>query len=552
MASATYWTRLMAERLQRRTLLRRGAGAGVGSAAALLLACGRGTDKETEDEVPVFSGQTTAAATAAAEPAKRGGTLRAITSTDDPRFDPATITTSSGFPASLLYDRLIETNADGKMVPGLAERWETPEQTTVRLALRKGVKFHDGTDFNAEAVAFNIRRHQDPKTASGSRSDVELIDRVETPDGSTVVLRLKEPFSPQLEALTQAAGLIASPTALGTKAVQDANRAPVGTGPFKLKLWEPTVKTQYTRNEAYWQPDRPYLDGVDSLVIPTLATQVANLESGNAEYVRPETMDDAERLKNAGYQLIEAYTGGYTALRINHKAQPYTDIRFRQALAHSVDRRAVAQLVRTGTPVGEGIIGPAFKGVGIYDPNFKSPYEHDPAKAKALLAQAGAPNGFEFELCQGSSPALAAPVQLMQQQMKQAGINAQIWTAGNQLALVAQRLYASDFTVFYTSNVPNPAAPYFRIDAAVMTGASRNYEQYSNARIDQLLRDSWKQYNQAERLKVYREVERLLMDDAYQVVTEYLIERIASPKKVRGLVYYASNGGSKLTDVWLA
>src|SRR5262249_13487540 len=330
------------------------------------------------------------------------------------------------------------------------------------------------------------------------------------------------------------------------------NKAPVGTGPFKLKTWEPSVKTQYVRNEAYWKSGKPYLDGVDTSVIPEPATQIANLESGNAEYVRPPTMQEADRLKAAGYQMIEAYAGGYTAMRINHKARPFTDIRFRQALAYSIDRKAVAQLVRTGTPVGEGIFGPAFKGVGIYDPNFKFPYDYDPAKAKAALAQAGSPAGFEFEFCQGSSPSLAAPVQLIQQQLKQTGITANIWTAGNQLALVAQRLYSSDFTVFYTSNVPIPAAPYFRIDVAVMTGASRNYEQYSNPRVDQLLRDSWKQYNQTERFKVYREVEKLLMDDAYQVVTEYLIERVASPKKVRGLVYYASNGATVMTDVWLA
>src|SRR5262249_23757282 len=151
------------------------------------------------------------------------------------------------------YDHLLETNPDGKIIPGLAERWETPDPTTVRLTLRKGVKFHDGTDFTAEAVTFNIRRHQDPKTASGAATDVELIDRVETPDASTAVLRLKEPFSPQLEALTQVSGLMASPTALANKAVQDANKAPVGTGPFKLKAWEPSVKTQYARNDAYWQ-----------------------------------------------------------------------------------------------------------------------------------------------------------------------------------------------------------------------------------------------------------------------------------------------------------
>jgi peptide/nickel transport system substrate-binding protein len=536
-------------RLPRRALLARlGAGAGL---AAWLAACRGGDKADREAEVPVFQGGTRAATPMGEQP-RAGGTLRANVTQDDPRLDPATIVTNQ-FNAYLLYDRLIEPDRDGRLTAGLAERWETPDETTVRLALRRGVKFHDGTDFGAEAVAFNIRRHQDPKIASAAATDVQFIDRIETPDAATVVLRLSQPFSPILEALSQAAGLMASPAAVRDKAVTDANKTPVGTGPFKLRTWEPNVRFQFVRNEAYWRPGRPYLDAVEIQIIPEPATQIANLEAGTADWVRLTTLDEAERIKAAGYPLLEEYTGAYTALRINHKAPPFPDLRLRQALAYAIDRKAVAQVIRTGTPVGQGIFGPAFKGVGIYDPNFRSPYDLDVAKAKALLAQAGVPNGFEFEIAQGSSPAYAAPIQLIQQQLKAAGITTQIWTAGTQLALIAQRLYSFNYTTMYTGNVPNPAAPFFRVDAAVVTGGSRNYEQYSNPRVDQLLQASWKQYNPTERYKVYREVEKILTEDVYGIVTEYLIERVAMAKRVRGLVYYAgASGGGPLTEVWLA
>src|SRR5438093_9308735 len=200
--------------------------------------------------------------------AKRGGTLISADTGDptslDPAFTPATAGSRIG---RMIYDQLIDIDAKGNPIPALAERWDTLDPATYVLHLRKGVKFHDGTTFDAEAVKFNLDRHLDPKTKSLRRGELQTIANVDVVDSSTVKIRLRGPDVGFLVSLWDRPGYMLSPTAV--KAKGDAfGTSPIGTGPFKFVEYVQNDHTTVERNSEYWMPDRPYVERIIHRVTP--------------------------------------------------------------------------------------------------------------------------------------------------------------------------------------------------------------------------------------------------------------------------------------------
>ena len=182
----------------------------------------------------------------------RGGILKAAQAAKWSSLDP---TVSSGrvndkFTMNQLYETLIGIDKNGKFVPGLAEKWEYKGDKTIILSLKKGVKFHDGTDFNAEAVKFVLDRALNPETKAGFRSEIADIQSVEVVDPLTVKLNLKTPSAVILGALSNYAGYMISPTAI-QKFGKDIVRNPVGTGPFKMKEAVEGDHITLVKNESY-------------------------------------------------------------------------------------------------------------------------------------------------------------------------------------------------------------------------------------------------------------------------------------------------------------
>jgi peptide/nickel transport system substrate-binding protein len=326
-----------------------------------------------------------------AEP-QPGGTLRVAWEADVTGFDPGF---SRGIQAYYLkgniFNPLVTVDEHLNFVPELAESWETQEGGKVYVFhLRKGVKFHDGTDFDAEAVRWNIQWTTDRDSQSVMDAFLDTIETVEVIDAHTVKITLKYPTFTLLPALAQYREglLIKSPTAYAKVGKQDAQQNPVGTGPFKLARWEQNNLIVLEKNTDYWKPGLPFLNRIEFKIMKDGVTRATALRAGEVDYVSWVPREHADRVMKA--PKIQVWTGkgsstAFSAFNVSQK--PFDDPKVRVALAgYGIDRRAIAKaaLLGHGGPQW-GFLPPGAK--GFLD--LSELYPYDPEKAKALLKEAG-------------------------------------------------------------------------------------------------------------------------------------------------------------------
>ncbi len=299
-----------------------------------------------------------------------------------------------------LFDYLVERDSQGKLVPGLAESWRAIDDTTLELALRRGVKFHNGEDFNADAVKLSVERIQDPALKSNIASRFASIKEVRVVGPYTVQLLLARVDGALLDNLSSSLAIV--PPGYTRQVGNDGfARNPVGTGPFKFVEWVRGDHLTLEANEAYWAGSSKGRARVKTAVfrpVTNLGTRVADLRSGLAQIAVGLTSDQAQELKGvSGVHLAQADTPAYQYVFFNARAAgtPFADQRVRVALNDAVDRQALVGQLLGGFGVAlTQAVGPLTPG---YDPNLPG-FSHDPARARQLLADAGYPNGFDTNL----------------------------------------------------------------------------------------------------------------------------------------------------------
>jgi len=290
----------------------------------------------------------------------------------------------------------IETLArynDGKLAPWLAESWNIDaEKLTMTIKVRPGVKFHDGTDLDAEAVAWNLEQ----STVNG-RNELDAIKEYEVVDDTTLVLHLSYWDSAIEENVLFTCGWIVSPTAVKQNGMDWASANPVGTGPFVFEKWERDVGVYYNKNENYWREGQPYLDRVEMCIYSDVTALSAALETGKIDVVIPADASVAMAwAKNGG--ITE--TGATTSMTIhslifpsNNPDLPLYDVRVRQAIAYAIDSKSIAELMSEQGGDYHATNQMAIPGSMSYDETIEG-YEYNPEKAKQLLKEAGYENGF--------------------------------------------------------------------------------------------------------------------------------------------------------------
>lgn len=312
--------------------------------------------------------------------------------------------------------------ADGSLEPVLAETWETDaDAKTITFHLRKNVMFSDGTDFNADAVKWNIEQYQENK-----RSEVASISSIDVVDDSTVTLNLTDWNSSTLAAVAVLVRYI-SPTAFQENGKDWTYENPVGTGPFMLTKWEKNVSLSYEKNPNYWEEGKPYVDEVQMLIIEDPQTLASSLEAGEVDAVYGLSVDITKTLADTGkYQLVDDKTGiGAVGIGLiadcTTEGSAFADVKVRQALCYAIDSQAIADAFFQGYAVVTNQWGPP--GVITYNPDVAG-YPYDPDKAKALLAEAGYPDGFECPLsCVAAQKDMFTAIQA---QLAEVGINAKL------------------------------------------------------------------------------------------------------------------------------
>ena len=281
-------------------------------------------------------------------------------------------------------ENLVGLNDRAQPVPQLATSWEVDDVgMTITFHLREGVKFHDGTDFNAEAVKWNLDMQK-----NGPKAELKDVTAIEVVDPYTVRLALSQMdplFVQKLSSLTL--GKMTSPAAYELYGPEEIKLHPVGTGPFKFDSYAPDVVLKFTKFEDYWQEGLPYLDGVNIQLIADATTALMAFKRGEGQVLRHMTVDSADELVAEG-NTVEARLMAMWSLAgdSDNPDSPASDIRVRRALAYAIDSQMITAAVWDGYCPATNQL--AVEGVSAYNPAIKG-YAYDPVKAKALLAEVG-------------------------------------------------------------------------------------------------------------------------------------------------------------------
>ncbi|MCF6370212.1 ABC transporter substrate-binding protein [Rhizobium halophilum] len=441
-------------------------------------------------------------------------------------LDPHAVTATNDFRILVnLYDGLVRYK-DGtlEVEPALAESWTISEDgRTYTFKLRKGVKFHDGSDFNADAVKFNFDRmlkddhpfhDTGPFPLSFNFSAVEAVNVV---DDSTVEFKLNEPFAPFLSNLAYPTGLIVSPTAVEEHG-KDFGRHPSGTGPFKFAEWQSNQLVAAERNDEYWD-GAPTLEAVVFRPITDANTRVAEMLAGGIDIMVEVPPDNLAAFRSDANLKVVEQAGPHVWFAIlNTKEGPFADKRVRQAANFAVNKETLVNDVLQGTAtVAAGPIPPAFNWVE----SSVEPYPHDPERAKKLLDEAGVESPkVTFYVAEGGSGMLN-PVTMgaaIQADLQSVGFDVAIETYewNTFLGRVNEGLEgkADMAEMAWMTNDPD-TVPYLtlRTEASPENGGF-NSGYYSNPQVDDLLAKARSSTEQAERAELYARVQEIVHEDA--------------------------------------
>jgi glutathione transport system substrate-binding protein len=334
-------------------------------------------------------------------------------------LDPADLNdNASQSAARLMFEGLYYLDEHMKLQPQLAESYEATEDAKeFTFHLRKGVTFHDGTPFNAEAVKFSFDRAGNPENHLKRQSLYVMIDHTDAVDEYTVRVVLKYPFGAFVNDIAHPGALIVSP-----KSVQqygkEVTRHPSGTGPYEFVSWTAdTLKMK--RNERYWRSGQPRIDTITYRSVPENGARIAMLQAGEAQFIYPVPPELIASLQNSPTITVfdePSILGRYVAL--NAMRKPFDDPRVRLALNCAVDKQAFIKVVFSGhadpmdSPMPQLLVFHQRQGT----------YPYDPAKAKMLLAEAGYPNGFDSTLTGISETLAQRGMQFIQQQLAAVGV----------------------------------------------------------------------------------------------------------------------------------
>jgi len=326
----------------------------------------------------------------AAEKGKYGGVFKYSISKSPKSFGyPPTTKGADYWVANHVVERLFRIGLkDGVVEPALATDVDvSSDGKTITCKLRKGVKFHDGTDFNAQAAKFNL-----DLMINSTRPVMKSIKSVDIVDDYTIRVNLSTYDALVLYEMAQT-GFMASPTAIKKNGKKWAETHAVGTGAFKLKKYERDVRVVLERNDEYWRKDRPYLDGLEMKVIKNPMTQIAALKTDQIQGIIMIALNHAQMMEKEGYVLSQSY-GPCVGLHGDSKnpGSVWANRKVREAIEYAIDKETM--LRELGFNYNEVLYQFVTTESPFYNPDLK-PRKYNPEKAKKLLAEAGYPNGLK-------------------------------------------------------------------------------------------------------------------------------------------------------------
>jgi peptide/nickel transport system substrate-binding protein len=447
---------------------------------------------------------------------------------DSTSLDPITTTEGDTFKVTdNIFDNLLTYgDQDTTVHPGLAKSWEvSPDGLTYTFKLQEGVKFHDGTDFNADAVVFNFDRWMNGNADKfpyytmfgGFKADEgHVIKEIKAVDANTVQFVLKRPQAPFLKNLAMSPFGIASPAAV--KKYGDKFREnPVGTGPFKFVEWKQNDKITLEKNADYWQKGLPKLSKVIFRVIPENTARLNALVNGEVDMMDGLNNSDAGTVtSNDKLQLIErpSMNTGYLGFTLTRK--PFDNKLVRQALNHAIDKKAIIDAFYGGQ--AEPAKNPMPPSIEGYNDAVEE-YPYDLEKAKALLKEAGYPDGFSMDLWAMPVARLYMPeaqkvAEVIQESFSKIGVKAKIQSVD--WATYLDKAAKGEFDAYMLGWTGDNGDPdnflYTLLDKDSI--GSNNYSYYSNDALHDILIKAQTENDQAKRNELYKQAQVIIHEDA--------------------------------------
>lgn len=472
-----------------------------------------------------------------------GGPTLTYYFTYDPRsLDPALSTdVPTGEVVALLYETLTRFDVEGALVPGLALRWEVDSAgTRYVFHLRPGVRFHDGHPLTARDVRASFERVLTPGSG-GSRAwpllpiagareytakEATAVRGIATPDDSTVVLTLTEPLNifPKFLAMP-ATSIVPAGTPAGV------NAPPVGSGPWRFIAWSHDDRLVLAKNADYWGGP-PRSDTLIIRIVPEPLTQAAEYESGRLSVVEVPIGETRKWERDRPAELQRRVTIRDLYIAMNTRRGPLADVRVRRAINHAVPTEIILRNLMSGRGVrAAGVIPP---GIAGYDSS-RAPYAYDPAKARALLAEAGYATGLRLQLWRGQRAEHKRIAQAIQQELAKVGIAVEIVERDAASARAAARkgeadLFLSDWYADYP-DAENFTYPLF---ASKNAGTGGNYAFLADTALDAMLERARRTTDSAEAVATYRAADQRIFDTAPWIFLWFPVDLWAERPEVTG------------------
>jgi peptide/nickel transport system substrate-binding protein len=480
----------------------------------------------------------------AAPSAKRGGTIRVTGHQEVASLSPDDSAPSVHWVmVSQLHNALVELNEYNIIERSLAENYSVSkdgQQYTFKL--RRGVKFHDGSELTAEDVKYTYEWYKNPSNAANNAIRFAALDKVETPDKYTVVVKMKEPFAPFL--INTATTYIYSAKYHGRIGERAYKSQPMGTGAFRLREWRAAEFTIVDAFDGHFR-GRPNIDSFRQDIVPEPSVRAIALRTGTSDSATwPLLVEDNLAFEaNPNYTVFRTASTGVNHFPINNKLPQLSDKRVRQALLHAIDRQRLIDDVWRGTAQLAHSIYPPSMGLW-YDRGLKT-YAYDQTRARALLEEAGWRMGpgnvrvkdgqrLTFTIAVITGDRARRPLaEIAQQDLAAVGVEVRI--VERPVATILEQLPKGqlDASLFNWTYNSGPAEP--DPQTTLVTGGVRNFANYSNPRMDDLLKQGLRESDVKKRQKIYQEVQRIFVEDVPILYIMYWDWFNIFSKRIKGL-----------------
>lgn len=498
----------------------------------------------------------------------QGGTLKialdAIT-----HLDPVSVANDTE-PYIFIYETLFEFDADWKPTPLLVKSFEVSDDGLVHTwNLQEGVKFHDGSDFNAEVVEWNIERKIEQVTAYAT-SIPWADDPIKIVDEYTVTAHLKEPSFVMYNYLTASSYMMYSKKFVESVSDDDLKNKAVGTGPFIIKEYLPNDHLFLERNPDYWQEGLPFFDAINIQIVPDANTRLLMLEAGQVDFLKNLSIQDINRLQSKPRILVREAPSTRTYHVPPHgKRPPFDDINVRRALNYAVNKELMNQTIFEGKYIiSRGISTSLVMG---FQEN--TPYKYDPVKAKQLLEEAGLvdTNGDGYREWKGKEKEFIMFTRAMQRPGDiEIAEQFQAFMAEVGLNIKIEIIDSGQF--FTVLNQPFGEAPYYDLTNQAPSnfigdmsypldvfysswswpGNFYNYAHYKNDKVDELIRAGNRAGSLEDRNSYYGEAQTIIWEEAASVFLFDGILTLGTSSKVKGVF---SDGAHNIWNIkygWFA